>query len=76
MAVPVRADLLATVADLSARQARGWRGTLDRRDQRLRDFQRGALHPAGLQRGQQLHDGQARGHASLPRAIRIQSSST
>ena len=40
MAVPVRADLLATVADLSARQARGWRGTLDRRDQRLRDLGR------------------------------------
>jgi exodeoxyribonuclease VII large subunit len=28
------------LADLSARQARGWRGTLDRRDQRLRDLGR------------------------------------
>ncbi len=40
MAVPVRADLLASVADLSARQMRGWRSTLDRRDQRLRDLGR------------------------------------
>ena len=40
MAVPVRADLLATLADLVARQARAGRSGLDRRDQRLRDLSR------------------------------------
>ncbi len=40
MAVPVRADLLATLADLSARQSRAARALLDRRDQRLRDLSR------------------------------------
>jgi exodeoxyribonuclease VII large subunit len=40
MAVPVRADLLATLADLSARQARAGRGLLDRRAQRLADLGR------------------------------------
>ncbi len=40
MAVPVRADLLATLADLSARQSRAARAFLDRRDQRLRDLAR------------------------------------
>ncbi|MGV8987068.1 MAG: exodeoxyribonuclease VII large subunit [Cypionkella sp.] len=40
MAVPVRADLLATLADLSARQSRASRSGLDRRDQRLRDLSR------------------------------------
>ncbi len=40
MAVPVRADLLATLADLSARQSRAARALLDRRDQRLRDLAR------------------------------------
>lgn len=40
MAVPVRADLLATLADLAARQARAGRAGLDRRDQRLRDLAR------------------------------------
>jgi exodeoxyribonuclease VII large subunit len=40
MAVPVRADLLATLADLAARQARASRNGLDRRVQRLRDLAR------------------------------------
>lgn len=40
MAVPVRADLLATLADLAARQARASRAGLDRRGQRLRDLAR------------------------------------
>ena len=40
MAVPVRADLLASLADLAARQARASRSGLDRRDQRLRDLAR------------------------------------
>ena len=40
MAVPVRADLLATLADLAARQSRASRQGLDRRDQRLRDLAR------------------------------------
>jgi exodeoxyribonuclease VII large subunit len=40
MAVPVRADLLATLADLAARQARAGRAGLDRRGQRLRDLAR------------------------------------
>ena len=40
MAVPVRADLLATLADLGARQARAGRAGLDRRAQRLSDLGR------------------------------------
>jgi exodeoxyribonuclease VII large subunit len=40
MAVPVRADLLATLADLTARQARAGRLGLDRRRQRLVDLSR------------------------------------
>jgi exodeoxyribonuclease VII large subunit len=40
MAVPVRADLIATLADLAARQSRASRLGLDRRDQRLRDLSR------------------------------------
>ncbi|MBI1171264.1 exodeoxyribonuclease VII large subunit [bacterium] len=40
MAVPVRADLLATLADLDARKARAARNGLDRRLQRLRDLAR------------------------------------
>ncbi len=40
LAVPVRADLLATLADLAARQARAGRGGLDRRGQRLMDLAR------------------------------------
>ena len=40
MAVPVRADLLATLADLAARQARAGRLGLDRRGQRLADLGR------------------------------------
>ena len=40
MAVPVRADLLATLADLAARQSRASRNLLDRRGQRLRDLSR------------------------------------
>ncbi len=40
MAVPVRADLLATLADLNARQSRAARALLDRRGQRLRDLSR------------------------------------
>ena len=40
MAVPVRADLLAGLADLTARLMRGQRGLLDRRAQRLSDLSR------------------------------------
>jgi exodeoxyribonuclease VII large subunit len=40
MAVPVRADLLATLADLAARQARAGRAGFDRRRQRLTDLGR------------------------------------
>ncbi|MFC3182593.1 exodeoxyribonuclease VII large subunit [Cypionkella sinensis] len=40
LAVPVRLDLLATLADLAARQSRGAAQTLQRRDQRLRDLAR------------------------------------
>ena len=40
MAVPVRADLLAVLADMAARQARAGRGGLDRRRQRLADLGR------------------------------------
>ena len=40
LAVPVRLDLLATLADLTARQSRGLAQSLQRRDQRLRDLAR------------------------------------
>lgn len=40
MAVPVRADLLASLADLTARQQRASRNLMDRRGQRLRDLSR------------------------------------
>ena len=40
LAVPVRLDLIATLADLTARQSRGIAQTLQRRDQRLRDLTR------------------------------------
>lgn len=40
MAVPVRADLLAALADLAARQGRAGRAGLDRRRQRLADLGR------------------------------------
>ncbi len=40
LAVPVRLDLIATLADLAARQSRGLAQSLQRRDQRLRDLAR------------------------------------
>jgi exodeoxyribonuclease VII large subunit len=48
MAVPVRADLVATLADLAARQARAGRAGLDRRGQRLADLARALPRLDGL----------------------------
>jgi len=48
LAVPVRLDLMAGVADLAARMARGVSGGVDRRGQRLRDLSRALPRPEAL----------------------------
>jgi exodeoxyribonuclease VII large subunit len=48
LAVPVRLDLLATVADLAARQGRAVSGGVERRGQRLRDLARALPRPEAL----------------------------
>ena len=48
LAVPVRLDLMAAVADFAARQGRAVQGRIDRRDQRLRDLARALPRPEAL----------------------------
>ncbi|MGA0541611.1 exodeoxyribonuclease VII large subunit [Neotabrizicola sp. VNH66] len=48
LAVPVRADLIATLSALSARLARGTLSALDRRRQRLADLSRALPRPEAL----------------------------
>ncbi|SDE45977.1 exodeoxyribonuclease VII large subunit [Limimaricola pyoseonensis] len=48
MAVPVRAELLADLAQLGARMAQSQRGGLDRRAERLRDLARALPRPEAL----------------------------
>ena len=48
LAVPVRLDLLATVADLAARQGRAVAHGVERRQQRLRDLARALPRPDAL----------------------------
>ncbi len=48
LAVPVRLDLLAALADLAARQGRAVAGGVERRGQRLRDLSRALPRPEAL----------------------------
>ena len=48
LAVPVRLDLMAAVADLAARMARGVAGGVERRQVRLRDLSRALPRPEAL----------------------------
>ncbi len=71
LAVPVRAELLATVAGLEERRLRALARSMEQARQRLRDLARALPRPEALtaERGQQLDHLATRHAAALPRFI-------